>query len=686
MGFTDLGCYGGEINTPNLNRLAEHGLRFSQFYNTARCCPTRASLLTGLYPHQAGVGHMTEDKRLEGYRGELNHNCVTFGEVLRPAGYRTYAVGKWHVARNTKPNSEKYDWPLQRGFDRYFGTITGAGSYYDPATLTRDNTVITPFADPEFQGKPFYYTDVITDQALRFIRDHRHDHARQPFFMYVAYTAAHWPLHAKEQDILKYKGKYDGGYEPIRKSRLEKSRQLGLLQPGWELSPQWGNWGEVSNKAWESRCMEVYAAIIDCMDQGIGRIVAELQTLGQLDNTLIFFLQDNGGCAEAIGRTGHAQRPPHPTLPPISADALLEEMIPKQNRAGVPTLGGPDIMPGPEDTYISYGKAWANVSNTPFREYKHWVHEGGISTPLIVHWPQGLKPKPGGGITPVPGHLIDIMATCVEVAGATYPVVFKGEKIRPMEGVSLCPLFAGQELVRPNPLFWEHEGNRAVRMGRWKLVAKGPAGVWELYDMEKDRTEAHNLAAAQPERVRELVGIWEVWAKRAEVLPWIWQPPYGAKRTGSRQTHFEFKTGDDVSGAAAPDVGEHPFTLTAEVLRSGEGVILAHGGVVFGYAFLVYEGKLQFCTRNQNTLETVTATAPVPAGSFTASVSLYSQGRVTIKINGHIVGSGNMNGLLEQTPVEGLQVGRDGGQQVGLYRGGHPFKGQLGKVMLDLDQ
>jgi arylsulfatase A-like enzyme len=347
-------------------------------------------------------------------------------------------------------------------------------------------------------------------------------------------------MHAKEQDIAKYKGKYDGGYEPIRRARLERGRQLGLLQPGWDLSPQWGDWDAVPNKAWEARCMEVYAAMVDCMDQGIGRIAADLKNSGQWDNTLIFFLQDNGGCAEDIGRKGHVERPAQPTLPPIAPDALRQDVIPKQNRAGIPTLQGPDVMPGAEDTYISYGQAWANVSNTPFREYKHWVHEGGISTPLIAHWPGGIDAALKNKIVSVPGHLIDIMATCVDLSGATYPSEFKGEKIRPAEGVSLRPVFEGKKLERPNPLFWEHEGNRAVRIGPWKLVAKGPAGAWELYDMTKDRTEMHNLAAEQPERVKELVGIWEAWAKRANVLPWIWKPPYGqtdpAPETGKKRS------------------------------------------------------------------------------------------------------------------------------------------------------
>jgi arylsulfatase A-like enzyme len=523
MGFSDIGCYGSEISTPNLDRLAANGLRFTQFYNTARCCPTRASLLTGLYPHQAGVGHMTQDSGKEGYQGELNRKCVTIAEVLRPAGYSTYAVGKWHIARNVKSDGPKYDWPLQRGFDHCYSTIQGGGSYFDPPTLTKDNTQVSPLADPDYKPSEFYYTDAITDHAVRFISAHEREQRNKPFFMYVAYTAAHWPLHAKTEDIAKYKGRYDGGYEPIRKARFEKAKSLGLINPAWDLSPMWGEWNAVTNKPWEARCMEVYAAQVDCLDQGIGRIVGELKSKGLLENTLLFFLQDNGGCAELIGRSGEMTRPEKPTLDPIPADTLLFEVQAKQNRAGVPTLHGPGVMPGPEDTFMSYGKAWANVSNTPFREYKHWVHEGGISTPLIVHWPEGLKAR--GQLCSQPGHLVDIMPTCVDVAGAAYPSERDGVKITPLEGRSLVPAFKNKTIAR-DAIYWEHEGNRAVRVGKWKLVAKGPVGKWELYDMEKDRTEMHDLAAQEPKRVKRMIAKWEAYAKRANVLPWIWKPQY----------------------------------------------------------------------------------------------------------------------------------------------------------------
>jgi arylsulfatase len=531
MGFSDIGCYGSEIETPNLDRLAANGVRFTQFYNTARCCPTRASLLTGLYPHQAGIGHMMDNKGPDfpGYQGNLNRHCRTLAEAVKPAGYRAYAVGKWHVTLNTAPDGPKNNWPLQRGFDRFYGTIHGAGSFYDPSSLTRDNKQISAFADPEYQPKTYYYTDAIADHAVRFIGDHQKQNADKPFLLYVAFTCAHWPMHALPEDIAKYRGKYDGGYEPIREARFEKAKKLGIIDSSWEINPTVGNWDKVGDRRWEAAGMEVYAAMIDRMDRGIGKITEELRRTGRFDNTLILFLQDNGGCAENMGRQGNKKhpniaRPKKPTLPPLAADALITPgSVPDQTRDGFPVRMGPTVMPGPADTYVAYGQGWANVSNTPFREYKHWVHEGGISTPLIAHWPAGIIAK--GELRKQPGHLIDIMATCVDLADAKYPTEVDGQKITPLPGKSLVPAFAGKPIDR-DAIYWEHEGNRAVRVGNWKLVAKGPGGAWELYDMAKDRTERHNLAAAHPERVSELRNKWETWAKQSQVLPWIWTPDY----------------------------------------------------------------------------------------------------------------------------------------------------------------
>ncbi|MEO7338102.1 MAG: arylsulfatase, partial [Caldimonas sp.] len=508
MGYSDIGCYGGEIETPNLDRLAERGLRFSQFYNTARCSPSRASMLTGLHPHQTGVGILTYDSGPEGYAGNLNHRCVTIPQVLKANGYKTYMSGKWHVASNLTTPTDT--WPLQRGFDEFFGTIIGAGSFYDPNTLTRGNQNI----EHEAQADPaFFYTDAISDQAVDYIETHCRETPETPFFTYVAYTAPHWPLHAHDDDIAKYKGRFDAGWDQLRSERLDKLVASGLLEEHWKLTerdPSQPAWTEAEQHAqkrtWTLRCMEVYAAQVDRMDQGIGRIVAALEKAGRLDDTVLIFLSDNGACAEDIPED-------------VTVDELVDKLMiaRRRTRSGEPVHFGNDIarMPGPENTYQSYGTAWANLSNTPFRLYKHWIHEGGISTPLIVHWPAGIAA--GGAIRHTPGYLPDIMATILDVTGTAYPSTWEGNAIDPIEGQSLAAAFDGDLPGRP-PMFWEHEGNAAVRIGSWKLVRNYPL-AWELYDMEADRTELRDLSAAYPQRVIDMAAHYEAWAKRCGVIP-----------------------------------------------------------------------------------------------------------------------------------------------------------------------
>ena len=690
MGYSDLGCYGGEVRTTHLDRLADNGLRFTQFYNTARCCPTRASLLTGLYPHQAGVGHMTNDGGQDGFRGDLNRHCVTIAEALRPAGYRNYMVGKWHVTRHTQPDGPKHNWPLQRGFDRYYGTIIGGGTFYDPAGLIRDNTMITAPTDPEYQPKDYYYTQALSDQARRFVRDHRQTHAGQPFFMYLAYTAAHWPMHALDEDIARQRGRYDAGYDAIRQARFEKARKLGLIDPHWTLTSTKGNWNKVEEKDWEIRCMEVYAAMIESMDRGIGELVDELKQAGQLDNTLILFLQDNGGCAENTGRQPDVARAAAPSLPIIPADQVLLAVQPKQTRDGWPVLTGRKVMPGPRDTFIAYGEGWANVSNTPFREYKHWVHEGGISTPLIAHWPRQITAK--GELRHQTGHLIDIMATCLDISGAKYPTEHAGEKIAPVEGRSLVPAFKNQAIER-DAIYWEHEGNRAIRVGDWKLVAKGPAARWELYDLKADRTETNDLADQNPERVKEMAIKWEAWARRAKVLPWIWKPQYGQSDSenegdeGSNNRRFELKANDDLPRSKSPKAANKALTISATISRSGkDGVLVAQGGSSHGYALYVKSGKLTLAVRRRGELSKVVAKEPLPAAPIEIVASVSKGGDVKLAANQKTVGSGKVDGPLVNQPTDGLQVGRDLGGSVGEYEGPFDFEGTIERVIIDVSE
>ena len=530
MGWSDIGCYGGEIDTPHINGLAKNGLRFTQFYNTARCCPTRATLLTGLYAHQAGIGHMMEDRGHDSYRGDLSRRAVTIAEVLQTAGYRTYQSGKWHVSRHIAPEGPRHNWPRQRGFDRFFGTIHGAGSFYDPNSLTLDNTQIAPWND-------FYYTEAINDFACRFIKDHSVNHQEQPFFLYVAHTAPHWPMHARPEAISKYHGKYAKGWDQMRAERYARQKEMGLIDPDWALSPRDARskpWKDAELKPWEQRCMEVYAAMVDQLDQGIGDILQTLKDTEQFENTLILFLADNGACAENYGRQTNSKKAiPDPTLrQPMTPGELQPRMEPLFTRDGRPIRTGRGVMPGPADTYIAYGLSWANASNTPFREYKHWVHEGGISSPLVAHWPRGIRkgifgnrrPATEGPLVDDPTHLIDLMATCVDLSGASYPETYAGHPIHPMEGISLAPAFSGQPLTRSQPIFWEHEGNRALREGDWKLVAKH-RGPFELYNIRADRSELNDLASALPGKVKALSAQWESWAKRVGVQPWPLRRP-----------------------------------------------------------------------------------------------------------------------------------------------------------------
>jgi arylsulfatase A-like enzyme len=490
MGYSDIGCYGSEIATPNLDRLATGGIRFRQFYNGARCCPTRASLLTGLYPHQAGIGHMTNDPEdstayqynLPGYQGSLNNKCVTIAEVLKSKGYQTMMSGKWHVGYH-----DRQKWPLQRGFDKYYGILAGAANYFNPAGL-RGLSLMNEPVKPE--GEDFYLTDALTDHAIGFLNEN-HQQAKAPFFMYLAYTSPHWPLNALQEDVKKYRGKYKNGWKSLRKERYNRMIKMGVLKPEAALSEDdAAAWDKLSPERQDEMDyrMALYAAQIDRMDQNIGRVVKTLAASGELDNTLILFLSDNGACAEG-GELG---------------GGLKENLGTKKGYM------------------LSYGQSWANVSNTPFKKYKHWVNEGGISTPLIAYWPKVIPKASEGKFTDQYGFLPDIMATVVAASGAKYPSAYKGRTIVPMEGQSLLSVLQGKEQpVHHEPIFWEHEGNSAVRMGNLKLVCEYQAGKpkkWELYDLSKDRSELHDLSASMPDQVFKLSKAYEQWAERAGVV------------------------------------------------------------------------------------------------------------------------------------------------------------------------
>lgn len=523
MGYSDIGSYGGEIQTPNIDRLASKGIRYKQFYNVARCCPSRASLMTGLYPHQAGMGWMAAaDLGTPAYRGDLSKNAVTIAEVLKTAGYQTYMSGKWHLTNDRKLAGMVTDnFPKQRGFDEYFGIVGGGANYFTPQ-LFRNNE--------RYNAPPkFYLTDAISDTSVKFIAQHFKEKTNRPMFMYVAYTAPHWPLHALQKDIDKYKELYKQGWDNIRKKRFEKQQQMNLFPANTVLTPRdpvisdWDSLSEDKKNEMAMR-MAIYAAQIDNMDQGIGRIIEQLKATNQLDNTLIFFLSDNGACAEFI------------------------------------SSGRRKAVDAGEDTFESYRIDWANVSSTPFAGYKHLTKEGGIATPLIIHWPEGIAKGLNNSLVNNYGHINDIMATCVEVAQAKYPTKYHGNAIQPMEGKSLVPHFIGKENNR-GVVYWEHEANIAVRDGKWKLVASTPeaeefnTASLKLYNIDTDPTEMTDLAAQFPDLVKKMYKEWNAWGKKVSVFP------LDTRDYGVRQREYKRK----INGAFDDNLAEWNITRNPNV-------------------------------------------------------------------------------------------------------------------------
>lgn len=488
MGYSDIGCYGGEIDTPNINKLASNGIRYKQFYNAARCCPTRAALMTGVYPHQAGMGWMAAaDLGTPEYQGNLNNTSVTIAEVLNSVGYKTYMTGKWHLTNDRKTRGGvKDNWPMQRGFDNYFGIIPGGANYFTPMVYSGNKKYHAP--------DDFYLTNAISDTSVAYIKKHYNSEEKvNPMFMYVAYTSPHWPLHALQKDIDKYRETYKIGWDSLRKQRFERQKILGLfsentfMNPRDEEIPAWKDIPESKREEMAMR-MAIYAAQVDIMDQGIGRIIGELKRNNALDNTLIFFLSDNGACAEFIS-SGKSKK-----------------------------------VDGTADTFESYRINWANASSTPFKEYKHYTYEGGIATPMIVHWPAGIKENLNGGFANSYGEIMDIMATCIEVAQANYPDKFNGYKITPLQGKSLLGNFRGKDIER-GKIFWEHEANIAMRDGKWKMVAKTEPdekfskSTLKLYDLENDPTEMTDLSSEYPEKLEEMYNEWRSWGKEINIFP-----------------------------------------------------------------------------------------------------------------------------------------------------------------------
>lgn len=480
MGFSDAGCYGGEIATPNLDRLARNGLRFTQFYNTARCWPTRAALLTGYYAQQ--VRRDTIPGIVSGTPGIRPSWTRLLPEMLKPLGYRSYHSGKWHVDGS----------PLQNGFNHSY-SLLDQDRHFTPRQHTEDDKTLPPV-----DAKAGYYSSTaIADHAIEFLKEHAEKYRDQPFFEFVAFTAPHFPLHAPAEDIARYRETYLSGWDALREQRWKRLQKLKIggsrLSPvERDIGPPYAHpkdlkklgpnelnrplpWKDLTaeQRVFQAKKMAVHAAMVDRMDREIGRVLDQIQAMGARDNTLVFFLSDNGASAEIMVRgDGH----------------------------------DPAAACGTGATFLSIGPGWSSLCNTPFRRHKTWVHEGGISTPLIVSWPSGISAR--GELRHTPGHVIDFVPTVLEAAGGKRLQTWAGRPIPPAPGKSLVPLFAKDGTVAHDSLWWLHEGNRALRGGDWKIVAAGKDSPWELYDVRADRSETRNLAADRPDQVRRLAAIW----------------------------------------------------------------------------------------------------------------------------------------------------------------------------------
>lgn len=482
LGYSDIGCYGSEIPTPNLDALAKNGVRFTQFYNTARCCPSRATLLTGLYSHQAGVGHMVKDQGSdhEAYRGQLNNRSVTIAEVLKNAGYFTAMTGKWHVG------FEHGVTPVSRGFDRSLAAPAGGFYHADKRSrLFLDGRELDVNSAPEIP-RNWYSTDLWTDYGLKFIDEAMSK--KKPFLLYLAHNAPHFPVQAPEEEIAQFRGKYLHGWDRVRQARYKKQLALGLIDPSVKLAPDnpiiynWDTLSDTKKKQYDDM-MAIYAAVINHLDKSIGTLVDGLKKRGVFENTVILFVSDNGGNAEP-GIEGRYE----------------------------------GDQPGQVFSNVYIGQGWAQAACTPFWMYKHHTHEGGISSPAIVSWPAGIPKDRNGAFEKQPAHLIDVLPTLVDLSKATYPTEYKGNKIQSIEGVSLTPTFTGKSINRKYPIFWEHEGNKAIREGKWKLVAER-SEKWQLYDLETDRTELHDLSIQYPTIAADLEAKYNEWYKRVHAEP-----------------------------------------------------------------------------------------------------------------------------------------------------------------------
>ena len=649
LGYSDLGCYGGEVNTPHIDALASGGVRFTQMYNSARCCPTRASLMTGLYPSQAGIGDFTSDhpneKRGPGYIGRLNDSCVTIAEALGREGYGCYYVGKWHLNQKTGP--------IQRGFHEFYGyTRNHSQDQYDPQKYER-----LPYGRRQEIHPPegeFYATDVFNEYAQEFVRQGQA--SDKPWFLFLAHSSPHFPVQAPAERADKHEKTYLRGWDVLRQERFQRMKELGLVDGDrWVLTERSlvpvdrediaNGYSGRANPAWDTlskdrrhdlaRRMAVYAAMVESVDQGVGRIVDQLQRSGDLDNTLILFLSDNGACYE-WGPFGFDGQSRQGTTTLRTGEELRE-------------IGGPG-------THQSYGSAWANLCNTPFRLYKHFTHEGGISTPFIAHWPSGFGSHSEWVRDPV--HVIDVLPTLLSAARAEYPVQRKDEPVPPLEGVDLLPAMRGKD-IPDRILGFDHQAAHAFRDGDWKLVwsKRMPQEIqWELYNLSQDRCELNDLASTYPHRVDKMVEQWYEWARRVGV---IWN-----------------EGGESYGNQLSPRISNCALVIDVEVLAEHpEGVVISHGGNQYGYSLHFVDGRPVFTVRmngiashlslEERCVGEVSLCAKLDLDTFSLCVN-----------NGQIV-SRVSPGLLPMEPLDEFMLGVDDRTTVGEYTAPNKFNGKI---------
>ena len=675
LGYSDLGCYGGEIRTPNIDSLASDGLRFRSFYNASRCCPTRASLLTGLYPHQVGLAHNGRD---------LSQDAATVAESLRGSGYQTAMAGKWHLSSTTPINGndrgkEHLDWlnhqadydrdfanpatyPINRGFERHYGPIWGVVDYFDPFSLVDGTEPVKNVTDD------FYMTDAISAKSVEYIDTM--SKTDKPFFLYVAETAPHWPLHARPEDIARYKGQYDQGWHSLREERYQRQVKLGLIDPKTHPLPslmgRGPDWDDlpVEERKHQAELMEVHAAMVDRVDQGVGKIIQALKAANQFDNTVFMVLADNGASPERYLQYGFDRS--------------------SETREGQPIQYRGTFRPGSETTWGYIGAYWANALNTPYRYWKVEAFEGGCHTPMIVHWPQGLKTSTGS-FTDQTGHVIDLTPTCLDLAGLTAPKELNGHNLKPIEGKSLAPIFKAQTRDGHKNLYFEHEGGRALLSGDgWKLVASA-GKPWELYNVAVDATETHNLAERESERVDAMNQLWVKWADRVGA-----DVPAHLRRSASQKQlipgqPMELQTGLILSGADAPLIAKTPFLVEVTVLDAGKGgVIFSQGAQVQGWSLFVRDQHPVFAVRRDGQLHEIVGKTTLGADETKLAAELFGDGRMSLLANGVEVATGQSDGLISSQPNDPLVVGDDKMGSVGTYPTPSPFGGKVLKATLTI--